>query len=54
MTLTGNRIEWNQKGGFCLKNAKLWRITGNYFDRNGGPAVFLAAGTDITPDMDPR
>lgn len=54
MTLTGNRIEWNQKGGFYLKNAKLWQMNGNYFDRNGGPGIFIASGTDITPDMDPR
>lgn len=54
MTLTGNRIEWNHKGGFYLKNAKLWQITGNYFDRSGGPAIFIAPGTSVTPDMDPR
>lgn len=54
LTLTGNRVEWNHKGGFYLKNAKLWQITGNYFDRNGGPAVFVAPGTEVTPEMDPR
>lgn len=54
MTLTGNRVEWNHKGGFYLKNAKLWQITGNYFDRSGGPAIYVAAGTEVTPDMDPR
>lgn len=54
MTLTGNRIEWNHKGGIYIKNAKLWQMTGNYFDRNGGPGVYIAPGTDITPDMDPR
>lgn len=54
LTLTENRVEWNHKGGFYLKNAKLWQITGNYFDRNGGPAVFVAPGTEVTPEMDSR
>lgn len=54
MTLTGNRIEWNRKGGLFLQNAKLWNITGNFFDRSGGPAIRIAKGINPTPDMDPR
>lgn len=49
MTVTGNRVEWNRKGGFLLQNAKLWSITGNYFDRSGGPAIHIAEG--LTPEQ---
>nr|WP_290461741.1 right-handed parallel beta-helix repeat-containing protein [Acutalibacter muris] len=38
-TCTGNRVEWNQKGGFYLRHSRLWNITGNCFDRSGGPAI---------------
>lgn len=41
VTCTGNRVEWNQAGGFSLKKARLWNITGNYFDRSGGPALSM-------------
>lgn len=54
VSATGNRVEWNKKGGFLLQNAKQWQITGNYFDRSGGPALHIAEGITPTPDMDPR
>ncbi|MHB1154227.1 MAG: right-handed parallel beta-helix repeat-containing protein [Eubacteriales bacterium] len=42
MTATGNRVEWNALAGFYLHNANSINITGNYFDRSGGPAINLA------------
>lgn len=40
-TLTGNRIEWNHDGGVHLRHSRLWNITGNCFDRSGGPGLFI-------------
>lgn len=40
-TFTGNRIEWNRKGGIYLRHSRLWNITGNCFDRSGGPAIYI-------------
>lgn len=40
-TVTGNRVEWNNVGGFVLKSGGTMNITGNYFDRSGGPALKL-------------
>lgn len=44
VTLTGNRIEWNRRGGLNLVNSNLLNITGNYFDRAYGPAIKLVGG----------
>ena len=41
VTCTGNRVEWNHAGGFAMRNAVHWNITGNYFDRSGGPSVAI-------------
>ncbi len=41
VTITGNRIEWNRRGGINLVNSNLLNITGNYFDRAYGPAIKL-------------
>lgn len=41
ITATGNRVEWNQLGGFYLPNVNCCNFTGNYFDRSGGPALVL-------------
>lgn len=43
ITATGNRVEWNRIGGFCLPNVNCCNFTGNYFDRSGGPAIALGA-----------
>ncbi len=43
VTATGNRVEWNQMGGFWLTYANTFNITGNYFDRSGGPAITILA-----------
>lgn len=41
VTFTANRIEWNHKHGLILKGGGYYNITGNYFDRAGGPAIAL-------------
>ena len=45
VTITGNRIEWNQLGGLRILNGSHYTITGNYIDRCG-PGILFAA----TPD----
>lgn len=54
MSFTANRIEWNKKGGFYLRHAKLWQITGNFFDRQGGPDIHIAEGLSPADAPDPR
>ena len=39
ITATGNRVEWNRLGGFIFTKANTMNITGNYFDRSGGPSL---------------
>jgi len=46
ITCTGNRVEWNQRGGFILPFGDSFNFTGNFFDRSFGPAIEL--GTDTT------
>lgn len=41
VTATGNRVEWNRVGGFVIPGGSCLNITGNYFDRSGGPALRL-------------
>jgi hypothetical protein len=41
MTITGNRIEWNRGGGLVSHHGNSYNLTGNYFDRSGGPAITL-------------
>ena len=43
VTTTGNRVEWNRVGGFVIPSGNTMNITGNYFDRSGGPALKLGA-----------
>ncbi|MBQ3955214.1 MAG: right-handed parallel beta-helix repeat-containing protein, partial [Clostridia bacterium] len=43
VTTTGNRVEWNRVGGFVIPAGNTMNITGNYFDRSGGPALKLGA-----------
>lgn len=48
ITCTGNRVEWNNNGGFVLTNGDSYNITGNFFDRTFGPALDLGrANTEI-------
>lgn len=39
--ITANRIEWNRKGGIVLTSFNSDQITGNSFDRNFGPAIWV-------------
>jgi hypothetical protein len=41
VTMTANRIEWNQGGGIVLHGGNSYSITGNFIDRSGGPGVWL-------------
>ncbi len=50
LTCTGNRVEWNTVGGFVFPWVDVINITGNYFDRSGGPAIKL--GVDGGNKMD--
>ena len=50
ITCTGNRVEWNHRGGFVLPNSDSFNITGNFFDRSFGPALELGTpegGVDL-------
>ncbi len=38
-TVTGNRIEWNAKGGIAIYGGNNWQFTGNYIDRSGGCGI---------------
>ena len=44
ITMTGNRIEWNQMGGIYIQDGNSWNIVGNYIDRSGGPAIYISDG----------
>lgn len=39
ITATGNRVEWNRTGGFCIPYGDSYNFTGNFFDRSHGPAI---------------
>ena len=41
ITATGNRVEWNREAGFRFANGDSVNITGNFFDRSFGPALWL-------------
>lgn len=43
VTCTGNRVEWNRRGGFILPNGNSYNINGNFFDRSFGPALELGS-----------
>ena len=43
ITCTGNRVEWNHRGGFVIPSGDSYNITGNFFDRSFGPAVELGS-----------
>ncbi len=43
ITATGNRVEWNKQAGFYLPNGNSVNITGNFFDRSFGPAIWLGS-----------
>lgn len=45
VTLTGNRVEWNRTAGFRFPSGSAANITGNYFDRTFGPALWLGSAS---------
>ena len=56
--ITANRIEWNRKGGIVLGSFNSQQVTGNSFDRNFGPAIWVeetapphSSGNTITGNM---
>jgi hypothetical protein len=44
VTVVGNRIEWNHKGGVLVEHGGHYQFNGNYFDRSGGPAITIEGG----------
>jgi hypothetical protein len=44
MTITGNRIEWNEAGNFIIAGGDGYQITGNFFDRAGKCGIALLRG----------
>lgn len=46
VTFTGNRIEWNGRGGIVIDGGGHYNITGNYIDRSGSAAINLK-GTQV-------
>ena len=47
VTLTGNRVEWNRKGGICVYGGIKYNITGNYVDRSGNSGLEMVDCSDI-------
>ncbi len=43
ITCTGNRVEWNRKGGFIFPKGDSYNITGNFFDRTYGPGLIMGS-----------
>ena len=41
-TFTGNRVEWNFGPGMEIRGGDHYNITGNFFDRSGGPAIDIS------------
>jgi len=39
ITVTSNRVEWNHGAGLDIRGGNHYNITGNYFDRQGGPGL---------------
>ena len=51
ITCTGNRVEWNRKGGFKFPFGDSYNITGNFFDRSFGPALFIGCDKERSGDI---
>lgn len=48
ITATGNRVEWNQSGGFQFLFGDSYNFTGNFFDRSHGPAIELGGDKTVS------
>jgi hypothetical protein len=47
ITMVGNRIEWNDKGGVMAAAGSHYSINNNYVDRSGGPGIYLHGGEPV-------
>ena len=47
-TFTANRVEWNKVSGMHIAQGNTMNITGNYFDRSSGPAIFASDFQQLT------
>lgn len=48
ITATGNRVEWNHRGGFRFPFGDSYNMTGNFFDRSFGPAIDLGGDKPVS------
>lgn len=46
VTMTGNRIEWNENGGIVIQGGSHYNLTGNYIDRSGQEGIAILARED--------
>lgn len=44
VTVAGNRVEWNRKGGIRFSRGSHHHICNNYIDRSGGPGITIDGG----------
>jgi hypothetical protein len=54
ITMIGNRIEWNDKGGVCSSSGGHYSINNNYIDRSGGSGIYLHGGEPVDRDYGRR
>jgi len=47
VTFTANRVEWNYSAGILIRGGANYNITGNYFDRCGGPGIMCLPRDNI-------
>ena len=50
ITMTGNRIEWNPRGGVRIENGSHYNIVGNYIDRCGPGILFVATDDHVVDE----
>lgn len=50
VTMTGNRIEWNEGGGITIYGGSHYNITGNYIDRSGKEGILLKKAVVLDDD----
>jgi hypothetical protein len=49
VTFTANRVEWNHGAGLDIRGGNHYNITGNYFDRQGGPGLDISSTEENAP-----
>lgn len=50
VTMTGNRVEWNQGGGIVISGGSHYNITGNYIDRSGKAGILMTKKVVLDDD----